>query len=213
MSRLFSTADHRGQLTPLNEQPYAPDSSEVAWDDQQGTVEAALQGASALTLDVYRDTPARIRCFRHDQADDVTFWFQFSHRWNKGAVRPHVHLKPLAAGDGNVRITGQYAWTSAGLPLPANAGWTTFTIDVSVTAADQYDEVVASVGAITPPALAQRESAWLVLQFQRAGTDPLDTYTTAKDHGTAQANVGLMGADVHFMVEKSGTSQPIPETT
>lgn len=210
MSRLFPKTDHRGLLAPLNDQPYSAASDESAWDDQQGSASQALQGASALTLDVYRDTPARIQCMRHDQNDDVTFWYQYTHRWAKNDVRPHIHLKPLANGSGNVRITGIYAWTTKGLPLPALSGWTPFTIDVPITAADLYGEVIASLGAITPPLLARIESAWLVFQFQRAGTDPNDTYTASKDHGLAAANIGLMGADVHFLVEKLGTKDPFP---
>ena len=58
MSRLFGTSDHRGLLAPLNEEPYGS-STDTAWDDQQGTVEQALQGASALTLDEPRHKEAK----------------------------------------------------------------------------------------------------------------------------------------------------------
>lgn len=209
MSRMFDIRDHRGQLAPLNDEPY-PSTNTDAWDDQQGSAEQALQGASALTLDVYRDTPARIKCFRHDQVDDLTFWYQFTHRWNRYAVIPHIHLKPLASGNGTVRMSGVYAWTTKGFPLPALSGWTPFTLDIPIVAADCYDEVIGSLGEIIPPPLARIESAWLVIQIQRDGTALADTYTTAKDHGVAQANLGLLGMDVHFLSEKLGTKASFP---
>lgn len=208
MSRLFSTSDHRGLLTPLNEAPYARGSSDVAWDDQPGTILHALQGATALTIDSFRDTPAYIACLRHDLNPDVTFWFQLSHRWNRSQVQPHIHLLPLANGTGNVRIVGHYAWATRGLPLPAFAGWTSFTKDTSITPADLYNEVVVSVGLIDVPTIAQRESAFFVFRFTRPGADPADTYAAVKDHGVPAANLGLMGCDVHFVAEKLGTTTP-----
>jgi hypothetical protein len=46
----------------------------------------------------------------------------------------------------------------------------------------------------------------LLVEIARPGaSDALDTYETAKDHGTAAANLGLLYVDVHFQPRKLGT--------
>lgn len=184
----------------------------TGWDDLQGDV-AQGTGVAALTLNVFRDTPAQLYCLRHDQDDALTFRFQFPHAWVPGTkVRPHLHVLPLAdpVAAQNIRFNGQYAWVSGTLVLPANATWTQFVIDVTVNPGDVYHEKFAIVGDITPPAGAT-ESSILVLYVRRNGTNLADTYTTAKDHATAQANVGLLSVDVHYQKSKLGTQTDTPE--
>lgn len=181
------------------------------WDDIQGSV-AVGNAVSALTNEAFRDTPLRLLFFRHDQDDSLHFVYQFSHKWTLGStVHPHIHIIPMADPPGpgglDIYFEGQWAWSyggAAGEPVPADAGWTDFTAVHTVNPGDVYKEVVVELDEVPAPAWAGA-SANLLLYLKRAGTDPLDTYTTSKDHGTAAANVCALFSDVHYQADRFGT--------
>lgn len=181
----------------------------TGWNDLLGGVSAGL-GAAALTTEVYRDTPLLMAFFRANQNDALSFIYQMSHQWQPGTVvRPHVHVVPMAdpAATQNVYIVGQYAWASPTRVLPANAGWTTFAITFAINPGDAFKvKVIDTTNAtgITPPAGID-ESDMLCVYFSRQGTDPLDTYSTAKSGGTASANLGLVSFDCHYQGQKIGS--------
>lgn len=186
------------------------------WDDMQGSI-AQGGGASALTVEAFRDTAFLMWFMRHDQDDALNFIYQFSHRWDYvKPVVPHLHIVPMAdpVAPQVARFNGYFVWTRpnyAAQPLPALVGWTTFgPIDVTINPGDVHVQKIVSLGAVTPPAWA-RESSSLLLWFRRNGTDPGDTYTTAKPGaGTPAANIGLISADVHFRANKMGTEAELP---
>jgi len=178
------------------------------WDDIQGSV-AVGNAASALTNEVYRDTPWRGLFFRHDQNDALHFVYQFPHKWRTTtSVHPHIHIIPMAdpAAAQNIYFIGQYAWSTAGAgqAVPANAGWTPFNATQAVQPGDVYEELVVGFAVIPPPAWAAA-SANLLVYLQRNGTNPFDTYTTNKDHGTGAANVLALFSDVHYRASRFGT--------
>jgi hypothetical protein len=206
LSKLHPGNDHRRALLPLTEQ----DQDSGGWDDQQVSVEFAT-GVSALTLDSYRDTPAQIRCMRHDQNDAITVYTQLPHRWDKGEVRPHIHIVPLAdpVAAQNIYFSGQYTWSTRNSVIPENALWTAFDVTVIVNPGNVYIEKKIALLQLVPP-IDIVESNILIVHLIRSGTNVLDTYTTNKDHGTLAANVGIISIDTHFKTEKSGTYEEFP---
>lgn len=185
------------------------------WDDMQGSIGQG-GGASALTIEAFRDTPFLMWFMRHDQNDALNFVYQFSHSWDYAtAVVPHLHVLPMAdpAVAQVARFDGYYVWTRpnyAAAPLPALTGWTAFgPIDVTINPGDIYVQKIVSLGSVTPPDWV-RESSSLLVWFRRAGTDPGDTYTTSKTGGTQAANLGILSTDVHYRKNKIGSEAQIP---
>jgi len=177
----------------------------MAWDDLQRTFQDGA-GAAALTTEKFRDTDLRMGFFRSNQDDELSFEYQMPHTWDpRDEVRPHLHVVPMANGSGNVRFTGHYYWARPNVAIPALASWTTFTVDTAFIAADQYQEKFIILPYTTAPT-GTNESAVLLIALKRPGSsDAADTYDTAKDHGTVQANIGLLSADLHFRPVKLGT--------
>jgi hypothetical protein len=181
------------------------------WDDAFGDI-AQGQATAALTYEAYRDTAYLIYCMQHNQDDTLHFRFQFPHRWKYDTnVILHIHFLPLAdpASDQDVHFDGYYAWSKiGGTAVPALTGWTTFSVTQTISNGDVYKQKIKTLATITPPSEA-RESTFLLVYLRR-NSGASDTYTTSKDHGTAQANVGLLGVDVHFRLNKVGTITDIP---
>ncbi len=186
----------------------------TGWNDLVGGVTQG-NNVAALTTEVYRDTPFIMSFFRHGQNDSLSFIYQMSHQWQAGTVvRPHVHVIPMVdpASTQNVYIVGQYAWLSTTRALPANADWTQFTVIVPINPGDAFLEKIVDVTGgvgITPPADID-ESDMLCVFFERNGANVLDTYTTSKASGTAQANLGLVSFDCHYQGQKIGSLVEFP---
>lgn len=178
------------------------------WVDVFPMSAAQGSGNAALTAQVFRDTPGIYPFFRHDQDDLIHFVYQMPHNWVAGtAVDPHLHVIPVGPGGGDAYFRVRWAWSyvgSGGLALPALATWGDAHKPITFTQAQQYIEQPASLGPITPPAWA-KASAHLHVTCQRLGTDPLDTYTASNPHGTGAANLCLVSADCHCLVEGPGT--------
>lgn len=192
--------------------PYLSAGASAPYEDLQGDVS---QGAanSTLTHEAFRDTPYRMYFFRHDQADTLNFRFQLPHTWDPDtSVSLHLHLVPMVdpAADQVVRFTGQYVWADATSAVPANAGWTTFTVDATISPGDAFKQKFVRM-FLAAPAANSYESDVLLVHLYRAGLDAADTYTTAKVGGTAAANLGLLSADCHYQRVKLGTATPAPE--
>jgi len=188
--------------------------TEGRWDDQQGDISEG-DGGLALTYEEFRDTPWKIFCMRHDQNDELHFRFQFSHTWKYNtAVVPHLHILPLAdpAETQVAYFDAYYTWSRpeySAEPVPAIADWTWIKIPVSITTGEVYAQKIVSLGSVTPPSWA-RGSTILLLFIRRLGTDGNDTYTTGKDHGLAQANIGLLSADIHYRKTSVGSLVEFP---
>lgn len=177
----------------------------MAWDDVRGAVTPG-RASSAPLVEAYRDTPFLMSFLRHNQDNDISLELQTSHRWDpRRVLQPHLHIKPMANGAGNIRFTGYYSWSAPRFTTPALAGWTAFTVDVAAVAGDQYQMLFANIGNITAPA-GVNESGILHVFVTRPGlSDAADTYSTNKDHGTGAANVGIIGIDAHYEPVKAGT--------
>ena len=178
------------------------------WNDIQGPVQEGT-GASALTIEAYRDTPFRMYFTQHNQADQLHFTYQMSHDWDGTAVKPHMHIIPMSSGSGLIHFAGQYAWVQVnGAALPANASWTPFTGSLSVTPADQYIERIISFGEVQPLA-NPKASDILCIEVERVPAT--DTYETSKSPGTAAANVAIVSVDCHYRIGKLGTTNEFGE--
>ncbi len=181
----------------------------TGWNDLTGAVTQG-NAVAALTTEAYRDTPFIMSFFRHDQNDSLSFIYQMSHEWQAGTiVRPHVHVIPMVdpVATQNVYIVGQYSWCSGSMIMPANSGWTQFTVTVPINPGDAFlIKIIDLTGGVgfTPPADID-ESDLLCVFISRAGTNVLDTYTTSKASGTAQANLGLCSFDCHYQGQKIGS--------
>lgn len=180
------------------------------WDDLLGSISDGNlgKGSAALTSEEYRDTGFLMFFLRHNQDDTINIVYQMPHMWDATtAVRPHMHIIPMAAGAGNLYIEYQYAWAPFDIVLGAIASWTTGSVTVPITLADQYKHRLISIGNITPPAEAG-PSTMLLFKTTRAGTNPLDTYSTNKTGGTPSANVGILYLDLHYQKVRAGTETP-----
>jgi hypothetical protein len=177
------------------------------WEDLQGVVSDGNDGAgnASLTYEQYRDTGFLMYFTRHNQADIINVIYQMSHSWDSETnVYPHIHVIPMASGDGNVYCTFQYAWHAPGEVLPAVSEWTNGVVTTAFTVADQYKHKIIQLGAFTPPEGAGA-SSMLLIKLTRAGNNPLDTYSTNKNHETGAANLALMYCDVHYQKLVAGS--------
>jgi hypothetical protein len=198
MSRIFSALDHRGALAPLNESG----SDDAGWDDAIVSTMQAI-GGSALATVSYRDTGVSMLAMAPN--DVLSVFTQLPHRWNRGQVRPHLHViaAQVPAAPRVVKISVKYVWALTNAALPANSGWTTLpTIDYAVVPGDEYLEKILALGTLTPPAAA-KESAILVMQVSRVAAG--DTYNDG-----AAANLVLLSIDTHYQAEKLGTYPELP---
>jgi len=183
------------------------------WDDIQGPVEQGT-GVSALTKEVWRDTPFQMYWLRHDQNDELNFVYQTSHQWKYDtAVRPHIHVMIGAdpVSTEYIYIEGYYAWTRPNNvnALPAMSGWTYFSGSFAVNPGDINTQKILSLGSITPPSWA-RESTSIIIYFRRYGTSPSDTFNTSKTYGTPAANVAILTTDLHYQKIQLGSEKEIP---
>ncbi len=202
MSIIHPGEDHRRGLTPLNE----ADDGEGGWDDQQVAATMGVGRAALATVSLL-DTPAKILAMANNGTDAITFYAQLPHRWDKGGVRPHLHYVPLTipAKARVVRFTGQYVWSRPNQLVPRNTAWTSLgNIDVPIAVADGERHIITSLAQVAPPVGAE-ESDFLIVHLIRDGASVIDTYTDG-----AVANLGILGMDVHFRAEKSGTALEFP---
>jgi hypothetical protein len=175
-------------------------TSAGSWNDLQGSVSEGAAGA-ALTFAAFRDTPFKLASFRDAQSDELHMTFQMSHGWKPGTpVRPHIHVIPLAAATGTVRLTGYYAWALYGQETPALVGWTAFTVDHSILAAEVNKLDILALADITPPDSAA-ESDCLLVYVKRDGGAGADTYA---------GNLAVVSLDCHYQIEKDGTDAEFP---
>lgn len=156
---------------------------------------------AALTFAAFRDTPFKLASFRDAQSDELHMTFQMNHGWDPASlVRPHIHVIPRAAADGTVRFVGQYAWALHNVEAPANASWTTFTIDHAILAAEVNKLDIINLAEITPPAAAA-ESDCLLLYLKRDGGAAEDTYG---------GYLAVVSVDCHYQAVKLGTVSEFP---
>jgi hypothetical protein len=189
-----------------------PDGNGVAawstrWEDLRGNV--ALLGKVGFVEENYRDTAFPMQFLRHNIDATITGTLQTEHAWEEDTeIRLHVHIVPMANGAGNVYWTYSYYFVPIDGNIPAAAGWTDSTTTTALVAGDQYDHRQRSVFSFTPS--GGTESSLLLFTLTRESTHVSDTYSTNKDHGTIQANLGLLFVDAHIRLNKPGTLTLLP---
>lgn len=177
----------------------------MAWDDIIGIVE--YDGIPvAPTIEQYRDTQYCLPFFRTNANVTVSVRIDPPHRWDpRRCIRPHLYVVPMANRSGNVRIRASYTWARCRTEIPSISEWITVIVDTAFSPADRYQRRLIELG----PCFANHgacEAAVLFLCVERpALSDPADTYVALKDHGTPQANLGLLSASAHYEPVKSGT--------
>ena len=146
---------------------------------------------------------------RTGQTDDFCSTIQFPHAWMPNTeVRVHLHCIPMVtpASDQNVYLQYSYAWGNDANALPANSGWTTGNVTLTVPASGAKTFMIQMLPLFASTAdVTYDESSFLVVNVKRLGTDPLDTYSTHKASGTVTANLAVLNIDAHYQVEKQGT--------
>lgn len=184
---------------------------DYAWDDLQGTIHGVQgTGQAGLTYEQYRDTPFSMDFFRHDQSDTLNIVYQMTHMWDSTTgVWPHIHVIPMASGSGNAYFEYSYSWLPINAELPVSASWTVGYKATTFTPEDQFKHKIVSfvTSSIMPPEGAGA-STMLFIKMTRLGNSPQDTYSTNKAGGggaTAQANLGIVAADIHYQKIKAGT--------
>jgi len=182
------------------------------WDDLQGTIHGNQgTGQSGLTYEEYRDTGFSIDFFRHDQSDTLNMAFQMPHTWDTTtSVWPHMHVLPMASGSGNVYFEYSYTWISRNDVAPLSSSWTVGYSTTAFTPEDQFKhKIVSFVSDGLPPPVNAGASTILFIRMTRLGDNSNDTYTTNKIGGgglTAQANLGVIAADLHYQKIRAGTN-------
>jgi len=188
-----------------NEYPF-----NLRWDDLQGTIHGQTgTGTADLTYETYRDTGFNIYFFRHNQDDQLNIIYQMPHSWDPSTtVYPHIHVLSMAspATTEVVLMEVSYSWANKNSVLPASSGWFGHTIEFQISASMlyQHKSMQLTSGGLTPPSGAS-SSTMLLIKTKRLGTNPSDTFTTSKDHGTAMANLGVLYSDLHFQKVVAGT--------
>lgn len=190
----------------VNSLPHENFAFENRWDDIFGTFDQG-SAASALTTENFRNTSMLMMFMRSDQNDSLTMHYQMSHQWNSTtAIRPHIHVIPCGAPVGTeIALFGyQACWVPLGSVIPAGNGWITGSVELQVSASMQYVNTKFSLGTFSPPANASHSTEFII-KVMRSGSSAADTYTTAKDHGTGAANLGVIHMDVHYQKIAAGS--------
>lgn len=186
-----------------HEAPFKDRWSQVRSIATQGT------GSSALTNERYRDTGFFMDFFRHNQTDAIFGLFQIPNSWDETtSIIPHMHIIPMAPSNGNAYFVYSHAWVTAGGLLGAGSTWTSGTLTVPLTVAQQY-HIISITQSVDPPANSAPGNIFF-FKLERAAENVLDTYTGSKDHETATANIAFVSIDVLFQTTRAGTVTPIP---
>ncbi len=157
-----------------------------------------------FVVEDFRDTGVENEFVRHNQISYMDGQIQFDHDWELDTeIRVHIHTIPMANGAGNVFWEWKYYFAAIGGVIPADAGWTSGNTTVPLTAGDQYDHHVRTLFTLTPS--SANASSILMFQVSR-NTGVSDTYTTGKDHGTANANLAVLYIDAHYQKNSPGTA-------
>lgn len=179
------------------------------WKDALGDTRTAASGAPAVTLEAFRGTKFRMPFTIYDQDDEFYFIFQINHDYNMtDSFKLHAHTLPMANGSGNVVLSGYYTWCQGGTGTVPALPWTVFSVTTPIVAGDQYIQKYIDLATVAPPATPKSSDLLLVFLQRPGASDATDTYHTAKDHGTAKANFGILAVDVHYRCNGIGS---IPE--
>lgn len=166
-------------------------------------------GSSQLTHERYRDTGFFMDFFRHNQTDAFFGMFQLPNSWDETtAIIPHIHVIPMSDGSGAAYFTYAYAWVTGSGMLDPGSHWTSGSFTMQLTAAQQYHMLVYSQ-SIDPP-VGSAPGNMFFFKVERGGDNDLDTYTTAKDHETAAANIAFIAIDILFQLTRAGQTSPNP---
>lgn len=185
------------EARPLASSTTFSDMTIWSWNDEKFPAITAQAGQTDWIIEAYRDTGQRKIFFRHDQNNELHGDIQMSHRWAKTPVYLHFHTIPMAAAAGDVYWTGWFHFGAIGEELPAIASWTSVASVQAIIASDQYKKRAHGIAQCMPPA-SPTSSSILSIRILRSGTDPTDTYSLGKDHGTQQANLCVESYDVHY---------------
>lgn len=186
------------------------------YDDLLGDVSHGINPASSLVYEAFRNTPYLAYFFRNDATADndiLNFRFQTTHRWNRGDLYLHLHYVPMmnpSSSPQYIHFDGYYVFAPIGGAIPDLASWSIIDTTDEVVTGDVYRHKIKSLATITSPGTSTLESSFLLVYLRRHGGDASDTYNTAKDHGTAAANVMVLGVDCHYVANKMGTYTEIP---
>jgi hypothetical protein len=171
-----------------------------AWDDlrfpAQGINPAGAADAPAVD-NVLSGFPGTL-LFAGNQENVIAGVAQMPHAWRAGsAIRPHIHWsKPVGSASA---VAWEFYHRQLGFPSDVAAAWVgpiAGTIaEGTPTVADSH--IITSFGEIAMT--GKRESSCICWQIRRQGG-------TDADNGTAR----LYEFDIHYLVDKQGTSSEIP---
>lgn len=111
-------------------------------------------------------------------------------------VRLVLTYIPMSAGAGTFAMSGTYELVNIGSEL--DAAWTAWSASASLVAGDQYKVKRLTLASFTPT--TDTQGALIALHGTRLSTTT-DTYDTAKDHGTAAANIMAIGVEVLYKTQ------------
>lgn len=175
---------------------------ENRWTDLQGSFDNSTL-LSALTFEALPNGFSTY-FLRHDQNDTFQMRFQMPHSWNGGAVHPHLHIVPTIVPVSTQYIEWGYqlAWVGLHQQLPTTwvTGSVTTTVEANVSGTMEKKVLLGTLIPVDP-----HTSDFILMRVMRSGSASSDTYTTSKSSGTQQANVALLGFDIHFQQRNAGT--------
>ena len=189
------------------------ESNQECWADLSSSPVAGA-GAAALTSQPFPEAgaPVYMLCYSHAADETLSYASQMPHAWDRGAVRPHAHVFPLVspASTQYVMFTLRYAWARYQGVAPALSSWGTRTVLLPVNPGDALRHKIADFGLISPDPQSAASTLFL-WSVTRNGTSVGDTYTTNKGWGVASLNVAAASFDLHYQVDRAGTSPEFPE--
>jgi len=179
------------------------------WDDQLGDIAAGVGGSGTRFEQIASGSDHKTWFLSGGSpgALDVLYWrFQFSHKWDRDEVRPHIHLIPSAEDwteEKAVVLKGEADWL---IPGGNKLGSMSTSFDRAITLKPEWNQthIIAPLLRLPAPKNAPA-STFLLLRVERDGSDDRDTFDEDKEVGTNALNLGVLGADVHRREDRFGT--------
>jgi hypothetical protein len=187
-------------------------NTQSVWEDYNVSPFVAATGSSVITYEPWRDVAGSISAYlRHDRDVYLSYNFELPHAWDQlSNLMLHMHYAPCATPPPSTDLVAyfllKYCYTKNGDEIPADTGWTSTNISVTIpfSGADLFKYKYKALATIAPPA-TPGAGLWLKVLLARLGTNLSDTFKTSKTLNTSQANFAIGNCGIHYRLKRGGT--------